>query len=199
MRRRALTGQLDQLKADRNEAARGDAVLVKEKGALPAATTTARRDLGARIAALEADLKTGEATLDAKLLYVPNLPLPEVPDGDESHNQIVRIWGEPPPKGGPPHWEIAEGLGLVDFGRGAKLAGSGFPLFVGLGARLARALIAFMLDLHAREHGYTEVAPPYLARREVMQGDRKSTRLNSSHVYISNAVFCLKKKKKNNE
>ena len=170
MRRRALTGQLDQLKADRNEAARGDAVLVKEKGALPAATTTARRDLGARIAALEADLKTVEATLEAKLLYVPNLPLPEVPDGDESHNQIVRTWGEPTPKGGPPHWEIAEGLGFVDFGRGAKLAGSGFPLFVGLGARLARALIAFMLDLHAREHGYTEVAPPYLARREVMQG-----------------------------
>src|SRR3989442_379884 len=170
MRRRALAGQLDQLKADRNEAARGDAVLVKEKGALPAATTTARRDLGARIATLEADLKTVEATLEAKLLYVPNLPLPEVPDGDESHNQVVRTWGEPAPQGGPPHWEIAEGLGLVDFGRGAKLAGSGFPLFVGLGARLARALIAFMLDIHVREHGYIEVAPPYLARREVMQG-----------------------------
>src|SRR3989454_5207205 len=76
---------------------------------------------------------------------------------------------------------------LVDFVRGAKLAGSGFPVFVGHGARLVRALINFMLDLHAREHGYVEVEPPL---------DRKSTRLNSSHLVISYAVFCLKKKTK---
>jgi seryl-tRNA synthetase len=69
-----------------------------------------------------------------------------------------------------PHWEIGERLGLLDLPRGAKLSGSGFPVFVGAGARLARALIQFMLDLHVREHGYVEVAPPFLVRREIMQG-----------------------------
>src|SRR5437867_3878998 len=150
MRRRALTGQLDQLKAERNEAAKGDARLMKEKGELPAAVREGRRKLGDRIDALEAELKTVEAALEAKLLYVPNLPLPEVPDGDASHNKIVRTWGEPAPKGGKPHWEIGEALGLLDLARGAKLSGSGFPVFVGAGSKLVRALINFMLDLPTR-------------------------------------------------
>src|SRR5437867_4878954 len=170
MRRRALTGQLDQLKAERNEAAKGDARLMKEKGELPAAVREGRRKLGDRIDALEAELKTVEAALEAKLLYVPNLPLPEVPDGDASHNKIVRTWGEPAPKGGKPHWEIGEALGLLDLARGAKLSGSGFPVFVGAGSKLVRALITFMIDLHTREHGYVEVEPPFVVRREVMQG-----------------------------
>src|SRR5207245_10642009 len=79
-------------------------------------------------------------------------------------------WGAPAPKGGKPHWEIAEQLGILDLPAGAKLAGSGFPVLKGVGARLARALINFMLDLHTREHGYTEVEPPFLVRREVMTG-----------------------------
>src|SRR6266550_967622 len=109
---------------------------------------------------LEAQLKGVEEALDEKLLYVPNLPLPDVPDGDASHNKIVRTWGEPAPKGGKPHWEIGEQLGLLDLARGAKISGSGFPVFMGPGSKLVRALINFMLDLHTREHGYVEVEPP---------------------------------------
>ena len=165
--RRALTGQLDQLKADRNEAARTDAAQVKAEGGLPAATTAKRRELGKQIAELEANLKTVEADLESKLLYVPNLPLPDVPDGDASHNKIVRTWGEPAPKGGKPHWEIGEQLGLLDLARGAKISGSGFPVFVG---KLVRALINFMLDLHTGEHGYVEVEPPFVVKRATMQG-----------------------------
>ncbi len=170
MRRRALTGQLDQLKAEKNEAAKADARVMKEQGALPPAVREQRKQLGKRIDALEAELREVERTLEAKLLYVPNLPLADVPDGDESHNKVVRTWGEPAPKGGKPHWEIGASLGILDLERGAKVTGSGFPVFVGLGARLARALINFMLDLHTREHGYVEVEPPFVVKRETMQG-----------------------------
>src|SRR6266567_5168946 len=170
MRRRALTGQLDQLKADRNEAAKADARLMKEKGSLPPDVRESRRALGERIDRLEAELKGVEEALDEKLLYVPNLPLPDVPDGDASHNKIVRTWGEPAPKGGKPHWEIGEQLGLLDLARGAKISGSGFPVFMGPGSKLVRALINFMLDLHTREHGYVEVEPPFAVKRATMQG-----------------------------
>jgi len=170
MRRRALTGRLDQLKADRNEAARADARVMKERGALPPEVVERRKQLGAQIDALEAEMRDVEAGIDAKALLVPNLPLAELPDGDATCNRVVRSWGTPAPAGGKPHWEIGERLGLLDPARGAKLAGSGFPLFVGPGARLVRALIAFMLDLHTRDHGYVEVELPLLARREIMQG-----------------------------
>ncbi|HYT71840.1 MAG TPA: serine--tRNA ligase [Gemmatimonadales bacterium] len=170
MRRRALTGRLDQLKAERNEAAKADARLMKEQGALPVEVRGQRQQLGERISGLEGELRAVEAELEQKALFVPNVPLPELPDGDASHNAVVRTWGEPAPRGGKPHWEITERLGIVDFARGAKLAGSGFPVFVGSGARLARALVNFMLDLHTREHGYVEVEPPFVVRREMMTG-----------------------------
>src|SRR5213079_2002069 len=170
MRRRALTGQLDQLKAERNEAVKADARLMKEKGALPPDVRESRRALGERIDRLEAELKGIEEALDEKLLYVPNLPLPDVPDGDASHNKIVRTWGEPAPKGGKPHWEIGEQLGLLDLARGAKISGSGFPVFVGPGSKPVRAPINFMLDQHTREHGYVEVEPPFVVKRATMQG-----------------------------
>jgi len=170
IRRRALTGQLDQLKAERNAAAQGDARLMKDQGGLPADLRTQRKQLGDRIAGLDLELRELEAELERKALFVPNLPLAELPDGDARHNQIVRAWGEPAPAGGPPHWEIAQALGILDLPRGARLAGSGFPVFIGAGARLVRALINFMLDLHTREHGYVEVEPPFLVRREMMTG-----------------------------
>src|SRR5216117_2816435 len=170
MRRRALTGQLDQLKAERNEAAKTDARLMKEKGALPLDIRESRRALGERIDGIEAELTGVEQALEQKLLHVPNLPLPELPDGDASHNKIVRTWGEPAPKGGRPHWEIGEALGILDLARGAKLSGSGFPVFVGAGSKLVRALINCMLELHTAEHGYVAVEPPFVVKRETMQG-----------------------------
>ena len=166
MKRRTLTAQLDTLKAERNDAAKADALAAKSQGGLPAAVVTERRKLGERITGLESELRQIETTLEAKALFVPNLPLSDVPD----EVTVIRSWGSPVPKGGKPHWEIAERLGILDLPRGAKLSGSGFPVLIGAGARLARALINFMLDLHAREHGYVEVEPPFLVRREIMVG-----------------------------
>jgi seryl-tRNA synthetase len=166
MKRRTLTAQLDQLKAERNDAAKADALVAKAQGGLPEATTVARRKLGERVAGLESELKQVETKLEEKALLVPNPPLPEVPE----EQTTLRSWGTPAPKGGKPHWEIAEQLGLLDLPRGAKLAGSGFPVLVGRGARLARGLINLMIDLHAGEHGYVEVEPPFVVRREVMTG-----------------------------
>jgi seryl-tRNA synthetase len=171
-RRRALVTELDQLKAERNEASRADAQLVKQKGALPPEVVAQRRALGERIATTEAEVRTLDDALADKTLYVPNIPLPDVPDGPASANVVVRSWGTPRPAGADvkPHWEIGERLGLLDLPRGAKLAGSGFPVFMGAGARLVRALLQFMLDLHTRQHGYVEVEPPFVVRREMMQG-----------------------------
>jgi seryl-tRNA synthetase len=170
MRRRALAGQLDQLNAERNAAAKDDARAMKQHGELPAAVREERRRLGGRIDAVETELRELEATVEQKLLFIPNLPLPDVPDGDESHNQVLRTWGQPAPKGGRPHWEIGESLRILDLARGAKLSGSGFPVFVGAGSKLARGVINFMLDLHTVEHGYLEVEPPFVVRRDSMIG-----------------------------
>jgi len=165
MKRRTLTAQLDTLKAERNDAAKSDALAAKA-GGLSATVVAERRKLGERITSLESEQRQIETTLEAKALFVPNLPLPDVPD-DQT---VLRTWGTPAPKGGKPHWEIAEKLGILDLPRGAKLSGSGFPVLIGMGARLARGMINFMLDLHTREHGYVEVEPPLLVRRDVMTG-----------------------------
>ena len=168
--RRRLAGELDAMKAERNAAAKADAQHVKGGAQLPAEVVTQRRALGSAITERELALRSVEAVLDAKALYIPNLPLDDVPPGDETRSPVLRAWGEPGPKHGRAHWDIAERLGMLDLTRGAKISGSGFPVFVGQGAKLVRALIGFMLDLHTREHGYIETAPPFVVRRETMQG-----------------------------
>ena len=104
---------------------------------------------------------------------------------------VLRSWGTPAPKGGKPHWEIAEKLGILDLPAGAKLAGSGFPVLKGQGARLARALINFMLDLHTREHGYTEVEPPFLVRREVMIGTGQLPKFEADVYRTTDDLFLI--------
>jgi seryl-tRNA synthetase len=131
------------------------------------------RRLSAEITELEKDLADVEGRLAEGLLWVPNLPHGSVPVGaDASQNVVVRTWGEKPQLEFPPlpHWDLAERLGAIDFGRMTKLAGSGFVLFTGVGAQLERALINFMLDLHTREHGFREVSGPVLVSRECMIG-----------------------------
>jgi seryl-tRNA synthetase len=131
------------------------------------------RRLGETLDALEAQRQELEETLRSKLLEIPNIPHDTVPYGrGEEDNLEVRRWGEPPefefdPK---PHWDIGEALGILDFQRGAKLARTRFTLLRGAGARLERALIQFMLDLHTKEHGYLEVLPPFLANRDCLIG-----------------------------
>lgn len=170
--RRDLLFRTDEMKNRRNEASRNIGRLKKE-GQDTSALQAEIRDLGERIKANDDRLRDIQAALDALLLLVPNLPHETTPAGrDEESNVEVRREGEPPTFDFPPlpHWEIGEQLRILDFPRAAKLSGSGFALFAGPGARLERALINMMLDLHVREHGFTEVSPPFLASRQSMTG-----------------------------
>ncbi len=131
------------------------------------------RGIGEQIAELNEQASDGEERQKTLLLNIPNLPHPGAPIGkDASDNPVVRSWGEKPQFASPPldHVAIGERLKLFDLERAAKLSGSGFICFTGAGARLERALIQFMLDLHTREHGYLEMSPPFLVRRDSMVG-----------------------------
>jgi seryl-tRNA synthetase len=131
------------------------------------------RALRAEIQTLEEEAKKTDEQLAELLLQVPNIPRPDVPLGAGAEdNPIIRTWGEPKKLDFPaaPHWKLGEDLGIIDFERGVKISGSRFYVLKGLGARLQRALIAFMLDVHTREHGYQEVYPPYMVKKECMVG-----------------------------
>ena len=131
------------------------------------------RNLRDKIRVLEEEVKSLDNQIEELLLQVPNIPHPTTPVGkDESDNIVVRSWGEPKkfdfePA---PHWKLGESLDIIDFDRGVKLSGTRFYVLKGLGARLQRAIISFMLDLHTTEHGYQEVYPPFMVKRECMVG-----------------------------
>jgi seryl-tRNA synthetase len=169
--RRALIGEGDELKARRNAASQ--AVAERKRAKESADDLIAEvRSIGDRIKEIDARLREVEGEIDDILLRLPNPVHESVPEGGEEANTVVRTWGEPKELGfeAKPHWEIAAALGIVDLPGGAKVAGSGFPAYRGMGARLQRALVSFFLDLHTREHGYTEVEPPFLVTRDSMQG-----------------------------
>jgi len=169
--RRALIAEGDELKARRNAVTQQ---VAERKRAKEDATALIEemRGVGERIKEADARLREVEAAVDDLLLRIPNPVHPSVPEGGEENNVVVRSWGEPRtlPFEARPHWEIGAQLGILDLPGGAKVAGSGFPAYRGWGARLQRALINFFLDLHTREHGYTEAEPPYLVTRASMQG-----------------------------
>ena len=185
-RRNGLT-EVEQLKNQRN-------VLSKEIGALKKAgqDTAARqaevRAMGDRIAELDRVVREAEEKLNNALLFMPNLPHPAVPPGrDATQNREVRRHGAPrafdfEPK---PHWELGEKLGLFDLERGARMSGAGFPLFTGRGARLERGLIQFMLDLHTTQHGYREIAPPYLCNAAAMTGTGQLPKLAEDMYHVA--------------
>jgi seryl-tRNA synthetase len=169
--RRELLVQAESLKAERNAAS--EEVARRKRAKEPADDLMARLKItGDEVKALDARLRDVEAELDRRAIALPNFPADELPDGDASANRVVRTWGEPPKFDFPPrpHWELGAALGILDLPAGAKITGSGFPLLRGLGARLVRALSGFMLDLHTREHGYEEVAPPYIVNRTSLTG-----------------------------
>jgi seryl-tRNA synthetase len=170
-RRRNLLGRVETLKAERNQASEEVARLKREKQ--PAEELMARlKASGDEVKTLDAELREIDTELDGLVLGIPNLPLPTVPDGDGSGNRELRRWGDVRtfPYMPQTHWELGANLGLIDLPRGAKITGSGFPVFTGDGARLVRALSNFMLDLHTRGHGYTEVAVPFMVNRATMTG-----------------------------
>lgn len=169
-RRRALLVEVEELKAQRNA---GSKQISRTTGPERDTLIAEMRELGDRIQALDAQVNETDAALSALLLEMPNLPDPDVPVGpDESANVVVRHWGEPREFDFPvrPHWELAEETGLIDFARGVKVSGSRFYFLRGDMARLQRALAAWMIDLHVQEHGYIELYPPMLVRREAMVG-----------------------------
>ena len=171
-RRRALITQAETLKAERNRLSEQIAQLKKNQqdAAAPMEQAKALREQGE---ALEKQAAEQDAELRRLLATLPNLPHASVPVGkSEADNLEVRRWGAPPkfdfaPK---PHWELGESLGVLDLERAVKLTGARFAVYWDLGAKLERALANFMLDLHTREHGYTEVLPPYLVNADSMYG-----------------------------
>lgn len=169
--RRATVSAVDELRAQRNTLSR-EVGKTKDQGARQPLIERVRA-INAEIGGRESDLAAIEARLDALVLEVPNMPDDSVPVGkDESENVVTRTWGTPhafdfEPK---PHWDLGPALGIVDFERGVKISGTRFYVLQGAGARLQRALIAWMLDLHVQRHGYTEVYPPYLVRGECLVG-----------------------------
>jgi len=170
--RRALVTSIERLKNEKNIIS-DEIGRIRRQGGDPKEKIEALRALDRRIEELEATLSPVEKRWNEMLLLIPNLPHPSVPIGrGEEDNVVVREWGEKPsfsfePR---PHWEIGERLDILDFKRAAKLAGSRFTLYKGFAASLERALINFMLDLHVRDHGYTEVLPPFIVNRETMTG-----------------------------
>jgi seryl-tRNA synthetase len=170
--RRKKVGDLDNLRQQRKALSR-EREKAPEKG----------RALRVEIQDMEEDVRHLDEQLEELLLQVPNIPRPDVPVGkDENDNVIVRSWGEPKtfsfkPR---PHWELGEKLDIIDFERGVKISGSRFYVLKGLGARLQRALITFMLDLHVNEHGYHEIYPPFMVRRECMVGAGQLPKLDEN-------------------
>jgi seryl-tRNA synthetase len=172
--RRNTLVEVETLKAQRNRVSKEIGALMGQKKVAEAEIKKAEtRELGDRIAGLDKQAAANDVALEALLLGVPNLPHESVPVGKASvDNPVVRVHGEKrafafKPKS---HVELCESLKLVDFARAAKLSGSGFILYTNWGARLERALIQFLLDLHTREHGYTEVSPPFVVGPQCLQG-----------------------------
>ncbi|MBF0323143.1 MAG: serine--tRNA ligase [Magnetococcales bacterium] len=162
--KRALQTETEGLQAERNTLSR-EIGIRKQQGADAADLLARMKDVGPRIKELESRLREQEERLQKLLLELPNLPHDSVPHGaDADGNVEVRRWGEPRSFAFQPlnHWDVGERLGILDFSAGALLAGARFTVFRGAGARLTRALISFMLDLHTNEHGYTEILPPML-------------------------------------
>jgi len=171
-RRRAIEAEANGIRSERNQGNKQLGELMRTgQGEAGDALKARMAGLSSRIDALDAQLTELETAIERDLLLIPNLPHPSVPDGKGAEdNPVIRSWGEPrPAQSTPPHWEIAERLHLFDLERGAKLAGSGFILYTGAGARLQRALIGFMLEL-AGHHGYAELWTPLLVNAASARG-----------------------------
>ena len=185
--RRGLLTEVEILKNQRNVESKklGE---IKRAGGDISAQQLAMRELGDRITDMDKHAGEIDTQLQDLLLRVPNIPHPSAPDGtDASGNVTVRQHGEPKTFDFKPktHVELGETLGILDFERGTRLSGAGFPLYIGLGARLERALIQFMLDLHTTEHGYTEVSTPFVVNRASMTGTGQLPKMAEDMYHVT--------------
>jgi len=168
-RYRSLLRQTEELRAKHNEASKQ----LSRSEEKPPQLIAQMRQLGEQISSLQQQTKEAKADLDSLLLELPNMPHASVPLGrGADDNVVVRTWGKPGEFSFKPlpHWELGEKLGIIDFQQGVKLSGTRFYVLKGLGAHLQRALISFMLDVHVNEHGYKEIYPPFMVKRECMVG-----------------------------
>lgn len=184
-RRRELIKKGDALKAKRNDVTEEIANL-KKQGKDATELIEEMRKVSEEIKMIDSELKSVESELENLLLWVPNIPHESVPVGkDKEDNVVVRSWGEVQEFDFEviDHLTLGKKLGIIDFERGAKLTGSGFPLYIGKGAMLERALINFMLDLHIQKHGYVEVFPPFLVNEASMRGTGQIPKLREDMYY----------------
>ena len=193
VKRRELIANVEKLKSKRNEVSEQVAVLKREKKDADSLIAE-MRVVGDEIKGIDEELREVEAKLDILLLSIPNIPHESVPVGDsEDDNVPIRHWGEVPqfdfePK---PHWDVATDLDIVDFERAAKVTGSRFVFYKGLGARLERALASFMLDLHVEEHGYTELMTPFIVNRASMTGTGQLPKFEEDAFRIESEDYFL--------
>ena len=192
-RRRDLIVEAELLKSKRNEVSQQVAALKREKA--PADHLIVEmREVGDKIKVLDDELRSVEETLDNLLMSIPNIPHESVPVGEtEDENVEIKKWGqvrdfEFEVK---PHWDVADHLGILDFERAGKVTGSRFVFYKGLGARLERALMNFMLDLHVDEHGYKEILPPYLVNRASMTGTGQLPKFEEDAFLIESEDYFL--------
>ena len=192
-RRRAVLQEIEELRHRRNVVSEQIAEM-KKKGEDAEAPVLEMREVSGRIKEMERSLAEYESAVEEIVMGLPNLPHASVPVGrSEAENTLVKSVGEPPtfefePKA---HWDIGERLGILDFERAAKIAGARFPLYYGAGARLERALINFMLDVHTEEHGYREVLPPYIVNRKTMTGTGQLPKFAEDLFKLENRDYFL--------
>jgi seryl-tRNA synthetase len=189
--RRTMIQAVEERKAARNTASQE--VARRKKNKENADDLIARsRALGDEIAKLEQELDGVEQQLQRILLEIPNITLGDVPSGGEEANRVVKEWGTPRRDAGlRPHWEIGEQLGILDLGRAAKVSGSGFVVYRGLGARLVRSLVQYFMNVHADEHGYEEVWPPNLVSRTTMTGTGQLPKFEEDAYAVKDADLFL--------
>lgn len=192
-RRRYLLTEVEGLKNRRNTVS-AEIARRKKDGVDAEDLIAEMREVSQRIKELDDEVQAVEEQLAQEMLNIPNLPHASVPDGQSDvDNQVVRVWGERlsfsfEPR---PHWEIGERLGIIDFERGAKVAGARFVFYRGVGARLERALINFMLDLHTEKHGYTEIFPPYLVNSQSMIGTGQLPKFAEDMFHVTGTDYYL--------
>lgn len=192
-RRRDAIVRAEALKSHRNEVSKQIGAL-KKQGADTAAAQAQMRLAGEEIAALDLVSVGAEAEVRDRLMRLPNIPSPMVPDGrDESANRVEKIWGEAPKMSFEPkaHDELGVALGILDFEAAAKMSGARFVVLRGAGAALERAIISFMLDLHTRRHGYTEVLPPYLVKPHALEGTGNLPKFEADLFKVDGGDFYL--------
>ncbi|MGE5545187.1 MAG: serine--tRNA ligase, partial [Bacillota bacterium] len=191
--RRQKLVQVEQLKNRRNTVSE-EIGRMKKEGRDAGDMVLEMRQVSQKIKEMDDELKQIEDRLSYTLLTIPNIPHESVPVGaSEEDNLEVRKWGEPGKFDFAPqaHWDIGENLGILDFERAAKVTGARFTFYKGLGARLERAVINFMLDLHTAEHGYTEIFPPFMVNRDSMTGTGQLPKFEEEAFRVDNVDYFL--------